>query len=84
MWLWRTGRVVLAQDASWSAPFSAPMPWEMDEWDSFLVRQDSGLIFDPVSPGTARMVTVRSGPFTTSRKRQPYRVYHDLDRPRII
>jgi uncharacterized protein len=78
------GPVVLAQDASWSAPFAAPVPWEMNEWDRFLVRRDDGLLFDPVTPGTARMAT---GPFRAVYdvpESQPYRVYHDLDRPRII
>jgi hypothetical protein len=78
------GPVVLAQDASWSAPFSAPVPWEMDEWDKVLIRRDSGLIFDPVSPGTARMVTGPFRPLYDVPESQPYRVYHDLDRPRII
>ena len=78
------GPAVLAQDASWAAPFSAPVPWEMDEWESLLVRQDSRLIFDPLTPGTARMVTGSFRPLYDVPENVPYRVYHDLDRPRII
>ena len=78
------GPVVLAQDASWSAPFAAPVPWEMNEWDKFLTRRDSGLLFDPVTPGTARMATGPFRPLYDVAESQPYRVYHDLDRPRII
>jgi hypothetical protein len=78
------GPVVLAQDASWAAPFSAPVPWEMDEWESLLKRRDSSLIFDPVAPGTARMPTGSFRPLYEVPENIPYRVYHDLDRPRII
>jgi hypothetical protein len=78
------GPVVLAQDASWAAPFSAPVPWQMDEWESFLKRRDRSLIFDPVAPGTARMPTGSFRPLYEVPEKIPYRVYHDLDRPRII
>jgi uncharacterized protein len=78
------GPVVLAQDASWAAPFSAPVPWEMDEWESFLKRRDSSLVFEAVTPGTARMVTGSFRPLYEVPENVPYRVYHDLDRPRII
>jgi hypothetical protein len=56
----------------------------MDEWDKFLVRRDSGLIFNPASPGTARMLTGSFRPLYDIPESQPYRVYHDLDHPRII
>jgi uncharacterized protein len=75
------GPVVLAQDASWSAPLRAPVPWEMNEWESFLVRGDTGLVFDPVTPGTARMATGPLRPLCDVPESYPYRVYHDLDRP---
>lgn len=78
------GPVVLAQDASWSAPFTAPVPWEMDEWDKFLVRRDSSLFFDPVTPGTGRMATGPFRPLYAVPESLPYRVYHDLGSPRII
>jgi hypothetical protein len=78
------GPVVLAQDASWAAPFSAPVPWPMVEWESFLVRQEPGLVFAPVAPGTGRMKTGAFRPFYDVAEHQPYRLYHDLDRPRII
>jgi hypothetical protein len=78
------GPVVLAQDASWAAPLSAPVPWEMNEWEKFLVRRDTGLVFDPVAPGTARMPTGSLRPLYDVPESYPYRVYHDLDRPMII
>jgi DUF1680 family protein len=78
------GPVVLAQDASWSAPLRAPVPWEMNEWERFLVRRDAGLVFDPVMPGTARMPTGPLRPLYDVPESYPYRVYHDLDRPMII
>jgi DUF1680 family protein len=78
------GPAVLAQDASWAAPFSAPVPWEMNEWGSFLVRKDGGLVFDPVAPGTARMATGSFRPIYDMPESYPYRVYHDLDRTAII
>jgi hypothetical protein len=75
------GPVVLAQDASWSAPLRTPVPWEMNEWESFFVRRDAGLVFDPVTPGTARMPTGPLRPLCDVPESHPYRVYHDLDRP---
>jgi uncharacterized protein len=78
------GPVILAQDASWAAPFSAPVPWEMDEWESFLKRRDNSLTFDPVAPGTARMPTGSFRPLYEVPENIPHRVYHDLDHPRII
>jgi uncharacterized protein len=78
------GPVVLAQDASWAAPFSAPVPCAMNEWGSFLVRRDGGLVFDPVAPGTARMPTGSFRPIYDIPESYPYRVYHDLDRTAII
>ena len=78
------GPVVLAQDAAWAAPFSAPAPWSMVEWESFLVRNEGGLVFTPVAPGTGRMPTGTFRPFYEVPEHQPYRVYQDLDRPRII
>lgn len=78
------GPVILAQDAAWAAPFNAPVPWEMNEWDSFLVRSDDGLVFDPVAPGTARMATGSFRPFYDVPESIPHRVYHDLDRNMII
>ena len=78
------GPVVLAQDASWSAPFSAPVPHEMNVWDNFLVRKDDALVFDPVAPGTARMETGPFRPLYDIPESVPYRVYHDLDQASII
>ena len=78
------GPLVLAQDASWAAPFSAPVPWPMVEWEKFLVRQEAGLVFVPVAPGTGRMPTGAFRPFYDVAEHLPYRLYHDLDRPRII
>jgi uncharacterized protein len=78
------GPVVLAQDASWAAPFTAPVPWEMDEWDKFLVRRHDGLVFDPVAPGTARMPTGSFRPLYDIKEGYPYRVYNDVDMTSII
>ena len=78
------GPVVLAQDAAWSAPFTAPSPWPMVEWESYLVRNEYGLTFAPASPGTARMPVGAFRPLYEVPEYQPYRVYHDLDRPRIV
>jgi hypothetical protein len=78
------GPVVLAQDASWSAPFSAPVPCEMNVWDKFLVRKDDALVFDSVAPGTARMETGPFRPLYDVPESVPYRVYHDLEQTLII
>lgn len=78
------GPLVLAQDASWTAPLSAPVPWLMVQWDSFLARKEGELVFVPVAPGTGRMPTGAFRPFYEFEEHQPYRVYLDLDRPRII
>jgi hypothetical protein len=78
------GPLVLAQDASWTAPFSAPVPWPMVQWDSLLSRKEAELVFVPVAPGTGRMPTGAFRPFYDFGEHQPYRVYLDLDRPRII
>lgn len=78
------GPLVLAQDAAWTAPFSAPVPWAMVEWENFLVRKGGSLIFSPVAPGTGRMRTGDFRPYYDVAEHQPYSVYHDLDRPRII
>jgi len=56
----------------------------MNEWERFLVRRDAGLVFDPVTPGTARMPTGPLRPLFDVPESYPYRVYHDLDRSMII
>ena len=56
----------------------------MVEWERFLVRQEPGLVFVPVAPGTGRMPTGAFRPFYDVAEHLPYRLYHDLDRPRII
>jgi hypothetical protein len=78
------GPVVLAQQAAWSAPFSASVPWPMVKWGALLKRSGPGLVFTPVAPGTARMPTGAFRPLYDFGEHEPYRVYHDLDRPRII
>ena len=78
------GPVVLAQEAAWAAPFTAPVPWSMVDWDSFLVRREEGLTFAPVAPGTARMPVGVFRPLYGIPEYRPYRVYHDLDKPRIV
>ena len=78
------GPIVLAQDAAWSAPFSAPTPWPMVEWEELLTRHDGELRFSPAARGTARMPTGDFRPLSDIADHHPYRVYHDLAAPRII
>ncbi len=78
------GPVALAQDAAWSAPFSAAVPWQMVDWGSLLARETDSLTFRPVAPGTTRMPTGVFRPLYAFGERHPYRLYHDLDAPRII
>jgi len=78
------GPIVLAQDAAWSAPFSAPTPWSMVEWEELLTRHDEELRFSPVARGTARMAQGDLHPLSDIADHHPYRVYHDLASPRII
>jgi hypothetical protein len=78
------GPVVLAQDAAWTTPFTAPVPWAMVEWESLLVRREEALNFSPVAPGTVRMPMGVFRPFSDFPEHHPYRMYHDLDHPRFI
>ena len=76
------GPVVLAQLADWTAPLSLPTPWQMvDPDDAF--RREEGLRYVPVGKGTAR----RPGeyvPLSNIPELFPYRLYADIDAPRVI
>jgi hypothetical protein len=78
------GPVVLAQDVDWVSPFNAPVPWQMLDWDTHLVRQGSELLFLPAAPGTRRMAAGPFRPFYEVPERRPYRIYHDLGATRIV
>jgi len=78
------GPVVLAQDLDWVAPFTAPVPWAMLDWDSHLVREGADLLFRPAGAGTHRMQPGLFRPFYDVPERLPYRLYHDLDRFRLV
>jgi hypothetical protein len=78
------GPVVLAQDVDWAAPFNAPVPWQMLDWDTHLKRSGSDLVFEPVAPGTHRMAPGPLRPFYDVPERRPYRIYHELGGPRVV
>lgn len=78
------GPVVLAQDVDWVTPFNAPVPWQMLDWDAHLERQGPELLFQPLAPGTHRMVPGPFRPFYEVPERRPYRIYHELGGPRIV
>jgi len=78
------GPAVLVQDVDWVLPFDAPVPWEMLDWESHLVRQGSELLFVPAQAGTHRMPPGPFRPFFEVPERVPYRMYHDLGAARIV
>jgi DUF1680 family protein len=77
------GPVVLAQDAEWTAPLALQTPWEMVDLDAAFTRRD-GLRYRPVGAGTARQPVGHYLPLAEVPDRAPYRVYADVDAPRII
>ncbi len=77
------GPVVLAQSADWTAPLSLPTPWEMVDLTTAL-RQEAPLVYRPAGPGTARLAPGVFAPLSDVPARVPYRVYTDLDRPRLV
>lgn len=80
----RFGPVVLAQDGVSTTPFSAPVPWQMVDWDSLLIRDGQRLAFRPVAPGAAPLPAGDLRPLYDFPERHPYRVYFDLDAPRFL
>ncbi|UFU03130.1 glycoside hydrolase family 127 protein [Ruania suaedae] len=78
------GPVVLAQNADWTMPVSLPTPWQMVDPDAAFTRETEGLGYRPAGVGTARLPLGRMGPLADVPDRIPYRIYHDLDAPRII
>ncbi|SEE80247.1 beta-L-arabinofuranosidase domain-containing protein [Ruania alba] len=77
------GPVVLAQNADWTMPISLPTPWQMVDLEAAFTREDP-LVYRPVGVGTARLPLGRMAPLSEVPDRIPYRVYHDLDNPRIV
>ncbi|ACQ78328.1 protein of unknown function DUF1680 [Beutenbergia cavernae DSM 12333] len=77
------GPVVLAQNADWTMPMSLPTPWEMVDLDAAFERGE-GLRYAPVGVGTARLPLGELRPLADVPERVPYRVYADLDDPRIV
>lgn len=78
------GPVVLAQNADWTMPLSLPTPWAMVDLDAAFTREENGLGYRPVGVGTARLPLGSLRPLAEVPDRIPYRVYTDLDDPRII
>jgi hypothetical protein len=79
------GPVVLAQTAEWTSPVSLPTPWEMvDLGAAFRRDEEQPLRYVPVSVGTARLPQGFLQPLSEFPDRFPYRLYFDLDAPRII
>jgi uncharacterized protein len=79
----RHGPVVLAQHADWRAPLALPVPWDMVDLDAAFERTE-GLTYTPRSLGTARLAPGDFVPLRDVPDRAPYRVYSDVDRPRIL
>ncbi|WP_154795851.1 beta-L-arabinofuranosidase domain-containing protein [Occultella kanbiaonis] len=77
------GPVVLAQKADWTMPISLPTPWEMVDLDQAFEPGD-GVRYTPVGVGTARLPLGDLRPLSEIAERTPYRVYFDLDDPRIV
>lgn len=77
------GPVVLAQNAEWTAPIALQTPWEMVDLDRAFSRAD-GLEYRPDGVGTARLRLGELRPLADYPDRFPYRVYFDVDAPRII
>ena len=78
------GPVVLAQNADWTMPVSLPTPWSMVDLDAAFTRTADGLGYRPAGVGTARLPLGLLRPLAEVPERVPYRVYADLDAPRII
>lgn len=77
------GPVVLAQNAEWTAPLAMQTPWEMVDLDAAFTRGE-GLQYLPVGVGTARLRLGEFKPLADFPDRFPYRVYFDVDAPRVI
>ena len=77
------GPVVLAQSAEWTAPIALQRPWQMVDLESAFVRGE-GLTYTPVGVGTGRLPLGQFKPLADFPDRFPYRVYFDVDSPRII
>ncbi|MDL4821812.1 beta-L-arabinofuranosidase domain-containing protein [Actinomadura opuntiae] len=78
------GPVVLAQEADFSAPFAAGAPLEVIDIERLLVRRDDTLTFQPAYRGATEQPIGSFRPLALVPERRPYRVYHDLDAPRLI
>jgi uncharacterized protein len=78
------GPVVLAQEVMDAWPFTLPGPWPLLDLDDHLRREDERLAYRPVAPGSQRMHAGLFRPLADYPERKPYRVYHDLDRLRLI
>ncbi len=77
------GPVVLAQTAEWTSPIALHTPWQMVDLGRAFTREE-GLVYRPVGPGTARLPQGALKPLADYPDRFPYRVYFDLDDPRIV
>lgn len=78
------GPVVLAQLAEFSSPLSGGAEPGLADLQRLLVRAGSGLRFLPRDPGPAEMPVGEFVPLYEVPYRRPYRIYHDLDNPRVI
>jgi hypothetical protein len=78
------GPVLLAQDAVASTPLSAPVPLGMLDWQSLLARDGDQLLFRPLAPGSPPLPAGNLRPLYDFPEAHPYRVYFDLDTPRVI
>jgi len=77
------GPVVLAQNADWTLPVSLATPWQMVDLDSAF-EHEQGIRYRPVGVGTARLPLGVLTPLAGVEERIPYRVYFDLDDPRVV
>jgi hypothetical protein len=77
------GPVVLAQSAEWTAPVALQSPWQMVDLETAFVRRE-GLSYTPAGVGTGRLPIGAFRPLADFPDRFPYRVYFDVDNPRII
>lgn len=77
------GPVVLAQSAEWTSPIALHTPVAMVDLEAAFVREE-GLTYRPVGAGTARLPQGTLKPLSEYPDRFPYRLYFDLDDPRII
>ena len=79
------GPIVLAQEVMNAWPFSLPGAVDMlDLPDHLRPDGESKHSYHPVAPGSFRMPAGRLHPLADYAERRPYRVYHDVDRARLI